>query len=147
MTDRMITVIDRLFRRLAATYGDAWDRQIGTAPIADVKTVWMAELGMFGGSLQRIAWALDNLPARAPNAIEFKLLCRQAPMPEMPALPAPPPADPARVKEALGKLREPPPTGYDHKAWAKAILANARGGMKVNPTALQMARAAVRAEA
>ncbi len=27
----------------------------------------------------RVAWALENLPERCPNVIEFRNLCRQAP--------------------------------------------------------------------
>ena len=39
-----VEAIDRLFQRLAATYGAAWDRSLGQAPIADVKTAWAHEM-------------------------------------------------------------------------------------------------------
>lgn len=41
------TPIERVFLRLAATYGAAWDRALGQAPIGDVKTVWAHELSAF----------------------------------------------------------------------------------------------------
>ena len=32
-----IVAIDRLFARLNATYGAAWDRALGSVPVADAK--------------------------------------------------------------------------------------------------------------
>ena len=72
-------VIDRLFQRLAATYGAEWDRSISTVPLADIRTVWAHELQGFAGRLWRVAWALENLPERCPNVVAFKNLCRLAP--------------------------------------------------------------------
>ena len=82
-------VIDRLFSRLNAVYGAAWDRQMGNAPLADVKSVWGHELAGFSDKLGMLAWALDNLPERCPNVIEFKHLARRAPVPETARLPEP----------------------------------------------------------
>lgn len=101
----MIRAIDRLFERLGATYGTAWTHSLGDSPINDVKSVWGHELQVFKTSLFRIAWALENLPERCPNIIQFKNLCRQAPAPETLALPEPK-ADPARVAAELAKLGE-----------------------------------------
>lgn len=139
----MIEAIDRLFKRLAATYGARWDASLGQTPIADVKTVWAHELSFFSGQLHRIAWALDNLPERCPNVIEFKNICRQAPSPALAALPPPPPkADPARVAQALQKLVDTP-AQVDHKAWAHAILRDVQGGIRRNPTVVLFARQAL----
>lgn len=145
MSDRMALVIDRLFQRLAATYGSAWERSLGDVPMADIKMVWSIELSAFAQSLPRLAWALENLPPRPPNAIEFRALCRQAPAPEVLALPAPAP-DPERAREAFAKLAQPVEK-HDHKAWARAIVQKAQGGLSVNPTALVMARTALRGAA
>lgn len=101
----MIKAIDRLFERLGATYGTAWTHSLGDSPINDVKSVWGHELLIFKSSLFRVAWALENLPERCPNIIQFKNLCRQAPAPETLALPEPK-ADPARVAAELAKLDE-----------------------------------------
>lgn len=141
-------VIDRLFERLGATYGADWDRSLGNAPLADVKTVWCHELSGFSGQLEALAWALENLPERVPNVIEFRALCRKAPTPEAQRLPEPK-ADPERVKAELAKLA--PTMGamrsshgaVDHKAWAKRIMALHEDGVKLNPTRLRFAREAL----
>lgn len=96
--------VDRLFERLAATYGAAWDKSLGTAPLEDVKNVWSYELSGFADKMLMIAWALDNLPEKCPNVIEFKNLARKAPAPPVPRLPEPK-ADPERVKAELAKLK------------------------------------------
>jgi hypothetical protein len=142
--------IDRLFTRLGATYGAQWDRALGSAPLGDVKTLWAHELSPFAGTLHRIAWALENLPARCPNVIEFKLLCRQAPAPDVPEL-AEPKADPERLKQELSKLGDlkaklATDSRVDHKAWAKRIMARYHAGERINPTSLRFAREALRSE-
>jgi hypothetical protein len=142
--------IDRLFTRLGATYGAQWDKSLGTAPLGDVKTLWAHELSAYAGSLHRIAWALENLPSRCPNVIEFKQLCRQAPAPETPALPEPK-ADPERLKQELSKLGDlraklVTDTRVDHKAWAKRIMVRYRAAERINPTVLRFAREALKSE-
>lgn len=117
----MLKAIDRLFHRLSTTYGADWDRSLGQVPIADAKTVWAHELSVFKNSLHRIAWALENLPERCPNVIEFRALCRRAPASELPALPEPK-ADKARVAAELAKLvpiKAMSASPVDYKAWAK----------------------------
>jgi hypothetical protein len=143
----MDKAIDRLFKRLSATYGAAWDRSLGESPINDVKTVWAHELSVYANSLHRIAWALENLPERCPNVIEFKKLCYSAPSPEALQLPEPK-ANPARVAAELAKLaplREKlsaPVAQKDYKQWARVILANPEGR---SPAAIQMAKNALEA--
>lgn len=137
--------VDFVFERLAATYGAAWDRSLGTAPIADVKSVWAERLSDFTHSdnaKRSILWALKNLPERTPNAIEFHKLCRAAPAPEVLQLPEPK-ADPERMKAELAKLgtlRTAAATRNDGKAWAHAILADVAAGAKSSPTVVAMAR-------
>jgi hypothetical protein len=142
--------VDRLFTRLGATYGAQWDKSLGTAPLGDVKTLWAHELSGYAGSLHRIAWALENLPARCPNVIEFKQLCRQAPAPDVPELPEPK-ADPERLKQELSKLGDlraklVTDTRVDHKAWAKRIMVRYRAAERINPTVLRFAREALKSE-
>lgn len=144
-----IKAIDRLFERLAATYGNDWTRQWASVPIADVKSVWAHELSGFAGKLQCIAWALENLPEQCPNVIQFKHLCRKAPDSVLPQLAAPEPkADPARVAAELAKLRGTlgipapgaPTNQVNHRAWAPRILARLEAGEKISPTVVKMAR-------
>jgi hypothetical protein len=141
-----LKAIDRLFERLAATYGAQWTRQWQDVPMSDVKTAWAHELAVFENSLPRLAWALENLPPRCPNVIEFKALCRQAPAPELPRLPEPQ-ADPERVARELAKLdmvKAATKTGpVDHKAWAKRIMARYNAGDKLNVTTVRFAREAL----
>jgi hypothetical protein len=143
----MDKAIDRLFKRLAATYGAAWDRSLGESPIGDVKTVWAHELSAYANSLHRIAWALENLPERCPNVIEFKKLCYSAPSPEALKLPEPK-ADPARLAAELAKLaplREKlsaPAQRVDYKQWARDLLANPSSG---TPATIAMAKRALEA--
>lgn len=141
-----LKAIDRLFERLAFTYGNEWTvRWAGQDP-AMVKTAWAHELSAYTNHLEDIAWALENLPARAPNAIEFRNLCRSAPRKEAPALPAPK-ADPARLQAELAKLaevRKLTKVNIDHKAWARRIIARHEAGEKVRPISLRFAREALR---
>ena len=96
-------VIDRLFDRLTVTYGVQFKRAYEGQDPSAVKTSWAHELGMFTGRLEPIAWALENLPERCPNVIEFRKICRAMPSPEVLQLPAAK-ADPARVAAELAKL-------------------------------------------
>lgn len=144
-----VKAIDRLFERLAATYGSAWTRQWADVPMGDVKTAWASELSVFAGWLEAVAWALDNLPPRCPNAIEFKHLCRQAPARPTALLPEPK-ADPERVRVEINKLASivgsngARVSSIDHKAWAKRLMARHDAGEKLKPIQLRFAREALR---
>ena len=143
-----MTAIDRLFQRLAASYGSQWSKQWQDVPMQDAKNAWAHELAAFDKSLNRVAWALENLPARCPNVIEFRNLCRQAPAPEVPRLPEPK-ADPERVAAELAKLapmRQAVST-IDHKAWAKRLMDRHEQGDRLNPTTLRFAREALKRSA
>lgn len=146
-----LKAVDRLFERLGATYGAAWDRSLGSAPIGDLKSAWCHELSGFSDKLSMLAWALENLPERCPNVIEFRNLARRAPVPETKRLPEPK-ADPERVKTELAKLapardavkRNQAPA--DHKGWARRIVARHSSGDTINPTSLRFAREALGGE-
>jgi hypothetical protein len=144
----MIKAIDRLFKRLSATYGASWDRSLGQTPVNDAKTVWAHELSGFKTSLYRVAWALENLPERCPNPIEFKHLCRAAPALEVEALPEPK-ADPARVAAELAKLGQAlsvkPATPHGMKDWAHRLKARHESGIKLNAYQIACYRAALKA--
>lgn len=137
--------IDRLFERLAATYGASWSRQWADVPVMDAKTAWAHELS--GQPLDSIAWALENLPERCPNVIEFRNLCQRQPAKATVFLPEAR-QDPERLKQEFAKLSEIKKTvtsdRVDHKAWAKRILARYTAGERINPTSLRFAREAVR---
>ena len=140
-----MTACDRVFSRLSAVYGDQWTKQWQGVPPQDVKEAWARELGKYAGRLEAIAYALQNLPERAPNAVQFRNLCRAAPAPDVPALPTPE-ANPARMREELAKLGHV--TGSKVQTttgamdWAPEIIARHAAGAKITPTVMKMAREA-----
>jgi hypothetical protein len=143
-----LKAVDRLFERMALTYGKQFTDMYSNLDHSSVKTMWAHELSIYANSLHRIAWALENLPARCPNVIEFKQLCRQSPAPDVPALPEPK-ADPERLRKELSKLSEiraklEAEGKVDHKAWAKRILGRHKDGININPTTLRFAKEALR---
>jgi hypothetical protein len=139
--------IDRLFERLAATYGADWLRQWRDVPMADVKAAWGHELGGYSERLTALAWALENLPEKCPNVIQFKRICESAPMPEAPRLPEPK-ADPERLRAELSKLGDIKARieaqGVDGREWARRIVGRHKEGYRFNPTTLLFARQALR---
>lgn len=144
----MSQVVDHVFSRLAATYGSAWDRSLGNAPLVDVKTVWAEKLDSFTGSVEskkRVLWALQNLPEKCPNAIAFRNLCLSAPSNEPVALPLPV-VNPEIAKMVINGTKKvlDGQQPHDFKAWAKAILRDHKGGLRINQTKLQMARDAMK---
>lgn len=99
--------VDRIFEKLTLTYGREfiarWDNC--GMPIADVKADWAHELGGFEAHPGSIAYALENLPAdRPPTVMQFRAICRMAPLPTLPALTSPK-ADPDRVRAEIAKLK------------------------------------------
>ena len=136
----MAEVIDRLFNRLSATYGADWTRQWANVPISDIKTAWGHELAGYIGHLSAIAYALENLPERCPNVIQFRNICRAAPSHE------PPRIEPPRAKAELiaaellrmGGMREKPPQ-VDGRDWARRIIARHEQGDRIRPYSLKCA--------
>ncbi|WPB58617.1 hypothetical protein [Xylophilus sp. GOD-11R] len=140
--------IDRLFNRLSATYGAAWERSHGTNPMSDVKAAWTHELSGFGNSMKSIAWALENLPERCPNVIEFRNLCRRAPLEEVKLLPVV--TDPEKVAAELlrlGELRSKVAVpAVSQREWAHRIIRRHEAGETVRPISLEFAREALGTE-
>jgi hypothetical protein len=130
-----LQAIDRLFDRLSATYGRQFLNLYEGMDANAIKAVWAYELSGFGMRLNAIAWALENLPERAPNAIEFRNLARKAPEPEKPRLPEPK-ADPAKLRTELAKLQPlleeaKRAVTTDRLAWARRIVARRQAGDRI----------------
>jgi len=116
--------VDHVFTVMGATYGAAWDRSLGTAPISDVKTAWGEALTDFMHSddaKRAIVWGLKNLPDTVPNARQFRSLCRNAPSKTPVMLPAPT-VNPEIASKVLEGLKAAPMVRVDHKAWAHVIF-------------------------
>lgn len=140
-----LQAVDRLFDRLAATYGVAWTRQWAGIESGAVKSMWGHELAGYANHLKAIAWALENLPEKCPNLIEFRNLCRLAPAAEVPKLPEPA-ADPARVAEELAKLghlRVTQPSPHGMKDWAYRLKARHEAGETLNRNQIACYQAAI----
>lgn len=138
----MAEVIDRLFTRLAATYGADWNRQCGTSPMIDIKTAWGHELAGFITDLPAIAKALDNLPERCPNVIQFKSLCRASRTVNATLLLPEPKSNPVFIAQVIAKLAEPAPK-TDGREWARRIIARKAAGDFINPFSLNLAKGAL----
>lgn len=129
------TWIERIWLTMRATYGSAFDRQwqapAGVDPaqhVADLKAVWGRELARLQEHPRSIAHALDNLPERPPNLVEFRQLCARAPEIVPPALPAPKP-DPRRLAEAFSQLGQVTRARMHRpKAWAWDLKAREDAG-------------------
>ena len=134
-SDDAAAAVDHVFAVMEATYGPAWTRSMGTAPIGTIKTVWTHQLGHFTHSQKAkraIIWALKNLPDTLPSAIAFRNLCRLSPSVEPLALPAPK-ADPAIVKKVVEGIKANQSSNpHGMKAWAYRLRAMEAGGHKLS---------------
>lgn len=145
-----IAAVERLFDRLSLTYGVEFKNKWSGFPLNEVKSQWAHELYQFGDNLHAIGWALQNLPDRCPNLMEFKSLCKQAPRPTTIALEASKAptevVDREIAKIVAGLVKTPEATG-DHKGWARRLKERHENGDILSPyqikcykTALDMLR-------
>ncbi len=144
-SDDSARAVDHVFAVLEATYGPAWDRSKGAAPIGTIKTVWAFQLGNFthtNAAKRNILWALKNLPDAPPNAIQFRSLCRSAPGVAA-ALELPrPPQDPAVVSAIVGGLKAKTVIN-GMKDWAYRLRARHDAGEKLNPNQIRCYQEAI----
>lgn len=95
---RALVVVDAVFARMIARYGDEWVRKWAGVEASDLKADWARTIGHFGR--EALAYGLRYLPERPPNAAQFAAICVRAPEPK-PARLAAPKADPERVADAM----------------------------------------------
>lgn len=142
--------LDRIFEKLTVTYGSAFMDRWRDVDIAKVKTDWLDVLeGMEQHNGLMIGYALANLPEKPPTVIEFRNICRRAPIPEAPRLEGPK-ADPKRVKAEIERLlamvKTNPVANVDKKDWARRLRDRHRAGEKLKFIQLRFAREALGAE-
>ena len=135
--------IDWLFTRLAGTYGQQWTKQWEGTPMSDVKDCWVSELIGYSGHPSAIRYALDNLPERCPNVIQFRNLCRAAPKADVPRI-DPPKADPAVVAMVLSGLAKPTRNPNGMKEWAHRLKDRHSAGDRLSRYQIQCYRAVLR---
>lgn len=82
--------IERIFARLQGIYGAQFTSKFSRMDqgvdvgMLNAKSTWADELGNFSDKPEAIAYALDHLPTdHAPNALEFRDICRRAPAKEI----------------------------------------------------------------
>lgn len=140
--------VDRIFEKMTLVYGQAFLRRWADIDLNRVKSDWSHELSGFERAPKAIAFALANLPEAPPTVVQFKLIARQAPAPEVPMLPEPK-ADPARLADELSKLgtlrANMQPAG-DMKAWARRLKAQEIAGERLSSYQRSCWRAALGAE-
>lgn len=122
-------VIDRLFTRFGMLYGAAWDRSIGSTPMADVKSIWGEYLEGF--DVDDVAYAIDRLTDKVPNVIAFRELCRAAPRKDLPRLEAParnPLVVASEIEKQIGLKEAIVRKRSDGLAWAKTIMGRVESG-------------------
>lgn len=139
-----LPVIERLFDRLAATYGNQFLNNWAAGDINKIKSLWAHELGGYENNLKAIGYALENLPEHVPNLIAFRNLCRMAPEAEVLRIESKQ-ADPVIAKMIADGLREKITIAQpiDRLQWARNILLDSKGGLRRTPTVVQMARNAL----
>jgi len=103
-----LNLIDELFLRLSNTYGNYWDSMWSLNDINEVKELWASELSFFSNKMYCFKWAIENLPERPPNLIQFKNLLLSAPKLNsdvyIPTDPGVPP--PIEIREKINALRK-----------------------------------------
>jgi hypothetical protein len=144
-----IAWIHKIFERLGIAYGSSFARKWESIENMDeVHQDWSKRLaGYQANNGAAILWALDHLPEHsAPNAMEFRMLCRAAPEPAFKALPPPPGAQPPKAlveKVAAGMAAA---KSTDPKHWAWLLKGREEGGEKLTQAQRSMWRTALGVE-
>lgn len=99
-----LKIIEALFNKMTVVYGNEWTKKWEGMPIEETKGAWASELRNF--TVEQVKHALENLPERPPNLIQFKALCQHAPVyfetAQLTYRPAVPQEKRAKLMEALG---------------------------------------------
>lgn len=134
--------VDRIFTKLAITYGQRFLGLYAGLDLQAVKDDWGHELRAYAQSPKAIAHALDSLPVdKPPTVLEFRALCRTAPQYVERQLEAPK-VPPEKVREAVASITRPAPK-HDDRKWARDLKAIEERGGNLTLAQRQMWRAAL----
>lgn len=119
--------VEKIFNRMQGIYGYGFTSKYATglhegidSGIENAKQVWADELANFRNWPEAIRYALEHLPDKAPNAVEFRDICRRAPKEQKPALEyKPTPEDQERAKKASREALEATKKEKDTLAWVR----------------------------
>jgi hypothetical protein len=135
--------LEKLFSRLAVSYGQDWRSMwAGLDPVA-VQRDWYAKLALIQENKpQALAYALEHLPERVPTAEKFKALCLMAPS-EHKALAAPFSKPNAKfAAEVLARLKaHQQEAGRPADAVARRLEARRAAGERLSAPQLAMLQA------
>ena len=135
--------VDKLFHRFAIVYGVYIAKQYSGLDPLEVKTEWAKCLGGFKDRPEAIKFALEHLPSdRCPTMLQFRDMCRQAPLAARPALPEPK-ADEAVVHKEIKKMVTEAFTNRDPKLWAKKLKKRHAAGDALSPLQIKAYREAL----
>lgn len=115
--------VEHLFKKLGFAYGHAFMDQYRGQDPEDVKKAWAECLAHYVNHREALTFALENLPEKPVNIMQFRNLCRQAPVPDAPALPPPAP-NPDAVLRGQEKLKELARTLRSHQPDPMSVVRN-----------------------
>lgn len=111
--------VERIFAKLAVTYGQRFLGLYAGVDMATVRANWGHELAAYAQAPEAIRYALEHLPPdNPPTVLQFRAICRNRPIQAPKALPAPKP-DMAKVSHHLARLQQQ--RGKYPKAWAHRL--------------------------
>lgn len=129
-----LKTVDYLFARFSAIYGSEFANKWAGQDSDAVKAAWAYTLADYDNNQPRIKWALEHLPERPPNALQFRALCALAP--EQNGLQAIAKDEPMtfskEVRDAIvAGMSAPAPQEHGMKQWAHDLKARADNGEKL----------------
>lgn len=122
--------VDQIFAQLTTAWGRNFLAQYEGQDLQTVKGYWANTLAGLEKRPYAIAYAIDNLPAKQMNALEFRDLCRRAPLPAVAYLPPPKP-NPERARAALREIRQAFTVEKDPLDWARKLQARDQAGERL----------------
>lgn len=139
--------VEKIFRKLSATYGAAFQRQYDGVDLADVKANWAHELAVFQQAPDAIAYGLDHLPAdhRPPTVLQFRDACRRPTEHATSTLRLPMPKADPELARAVRAAWKPAGTGGP-RAWAERLQQREERGERLTQYQAQAWRRALKAE-
>jgi len=97
--------VEKIFQKLSLVYGrdflSRWEGQ----NLSDVQADWAHELAGYVNAPNAIKYALENLPEKPPTVLQFRAVCRQAPIHSPIQLPEPN-LTPEQIAVNIIRLRE-----------------------------------------
>ena len=119
--------VDKIFSKLSITYGRDFLARWEGLDLADVKADWSEELAGLSAHPDRIRFALENLPAKPPTVLEFRMLAFTMPIVAMPALHAPDPVGLKRVADSMaaGQSVSETPSEWMARLWDEVLAGTA----------------------